>query len=244
MTDTKLLRVSNVAIGYDSSNATTAVSIVRVSDRLVSPEGAMVEPVPVLGQNQPATVAQRGRYWEVELELDSDNIDMFRTQDVVSGAGSGQAWEESSDNNAIDYFMINFEDTAGNTVSHLYESDRVYLAYARGRVSNEKGVDRQSTVYRLFCIGNRTVGSTAITAKGGTDEQYTGVQKIAVAGTDVNNVLWYEWEFVGQDGGEILSPRITPNTYEAVGVTEWGRRRRCVTHPVRLCQVFYPLPPG
>ena len=182
----------------------------------------MVDPVPVINTTKPATVAQRGRYWEVEIEVDSDAPAVFKnTQQVTTGTAASRALMDSADNARIDYFIVNHIDTAGSTVSHLYETQRVYLVYAKGRVSNEKGVDRHTTVYRFICRGNRSVGSTAISGSQANDEQYTGIQKITVNSSDCTNILWYEWEFVGQDGGDILTPRFTPNTYESVGVTEW-----------------------
>jgi len=221
MSEVKLVKIDKVVIGYDSDNYTTISRIVRHYDELMSPDGDMVEGIPVLTSNQLATVAQRGRYWMIELEIDSDNITAFRTQDVVSGATTATAWRETSDNPAIDYFVVSGTDSAGDTKSFTYETDRVYLVGARGRVSNEPGVELHTSTYKFICIGNRTRGSTSITGSDSTSESYTGIQKCTVNGTDIDNAYIYEWEYVGVDGGDIVVPRFTPNTYEAVGVTEY-----------------------
>jgi len=196
-------------------------ALVRVSDRLISPEGALVEPVPVIGTVKPATVAQRGRYWEIEVEVDSDNITAFRTTDVSVTEGNQYALQDSQANDAIQYFIVNYTNSAGTTVSKLFESDRVYLTYARGRVTNEQGAERHTTTYRFICRGNRTIGTTEIAGDASNDEQYIGINKITVNSTDMTKIRSYEWEFCGPDGGDILTPRFTPNTYEGVGVTEW-----------------------
>jgi len=226
MTDVKIDYVTKVALGYDSTNADTALAIVRFSDRLVSPDGAMVEPVSVINTVKPATVGQRASYYEMELELDSDNS-MFYDQQVTSGVATSRALRDSAANGRIDYFIVNLKDTAGATVSYLYETQRVYLTGASGRVSNEKGTERNPTIYRLICRGNKTVGNTDITAKGGASKevQYTGISSVVLnagANTTAVNILEYEWEFVGPDGSDILDVRTTPNTYEGVGVTEWS----------------------
>jgi len=221
LADVKLVNVTKFAIGYDADNCEVVEALVRVSDRLISPEGGMVEPIPVIGATKPATVAQRGRYWEIEVEVDSDNITAFRETDVDNAASDQFALQDSEDNDAIEYFLVNYKNSAGTTVSKLFESGRVYLTYARGRVTNEQGVDRHTTTYRFICRGNRTIGSTAIAGTASHDEQYIGITKIAVNGTDMTKIRSYEWEFCGPDGGDIVTPRITPNTEEPVGVTEW-----------------------
>ena len=221
MSEVKLVKIDKVAVGYDSGNYTTISRIVRHYDELMSPDGDMVEGIPVLTSNQMATVAQRGRYWMIELEIDSDNITAFRTQDVVSGGTTAPAWRETSDNPAIDYFVVSGTDSAGATKSFTYETDRVYLVGARGRVSNEPGVEYHTSTYKFICIGNRTRGSTTLSGTDSASESYTGVAKCTVNTVDIDNVYVYEWEYVGVNDGDILIPRFTPNKYEAVGVTEY-----------------------
>ena len=228
MTDYKYAYAAKVALGKNLAGTAgtdyeTVEALVRVSDRLVSPGGAMVEPLVVINQVNPAGVGHRGRYWEIEVEVDSDNP-AFYLQDVDNTTGGTQAaLEDDAVNTDIDGFAYYVEESDGTDVKYLFEAARVYLTRASGRVSNERGNDRNTAVYRFICRGNRTrTEEAAITSPGQVDDvQYTGVNGITISGASSTNILWYEWSFEAADGGDVLTPRFTPNTYESVGVTEW-----------------------
>lgn len=66
MTDVKMVRVDKVAIG---SSSDVAENIIRFSTRLVSPDGALVEPIPVINEFSrwlSLTVPATGR-WSLSL---------------------------------------------------------------------------------------------------------------------------------------------------------------------------------
>ena len=180
MTDTKPDYAQRVAIGYDSSNKENVTAIVRFSDRLVSPDGMLSEPISVINTTDPATVGHRHRHWEMELELDTDNTTAFEGTQVTSGAAASRALRQGADNGAIGYFVVNFYDTGATLRSYTYESGRTYVTNVRGRTNNERGTERNTTVYKLICRGNRTTGTAAISGSAATnDKTHTGIAGVA-----------------------------------------------------------------
>ena len=224
-TDYKYANVKKVAIGSNLAGTAgthyeTVESLVRVSDRLVAPAGNMVEPLVVINTVKPVGVTHLGRLWEIEVEVDSDNP-AFYAQDVTGS--SKYALSDSAVNAPIAGFNYYVEESDGTDVTFDFEASRTYLTRASGRISNEPGTERNTATYRFLCRGNRGRTEESAIASPGTvdDVQYTGVSKVTVNSNDCDQVLWYEWSFEGADGGDILTPRFTPNTYEAVDIVEW-----------------------
>jgi hypothetical protein len=156
----------------------------------------------------------------MEMEIDGDNLTAMRGIPVTSLSSTTRVLRDNSANDRIDYFAVNSINQSGAIVSYVYQTQKNYLTYAGGSVSNRPGTQRNPSVYRFICIGTRTIGTTEITASQTADERYTGITKITVNGVDVTNILDYSWELVGPDGGEMVAPRFTPNTYAGVGVRE------------------------
>ena len=211
MVDTKLVRVDAVAIGVSSGTYTVIENIIRFSCKQVSPEGVLVEPIPVINNVQPATAESRNKHWEIELELDSDNKVAFRDSAIISDVNR---------NAAIGYFLVAGVDTAGNNVSYSFESLKTWCSFHRGHVSSAPNVARHPSLYRFICTGTRTVGSNSISGTDTTGERYVRVNSVTVNGNPAYNVLTYDWELVGATGTNILNARHSPGSYQALGVVE------------------------
>ena len=216
MTDTKYDYLSKIGLGYDSTHYTAMTNVLRYSDRLVSLDNDLLKPVETFNAVQPVTVGHAHRFWQVELQLDTDNASAFETQQVTSGDAASRALKSSAANSSIGYLVAQFKDTAGNNVSHSFEAAKTYLTYAKGICSNEHGVQWNPSTYRFICVGSRTVGTTNLSVADSTQIKYTGVNKVTVNGSDVVNVLSVEWEFLAD-----IMPIFVPNTYTGLGVKEW-----------------------
>lgn len=231
LTDTKINFVDKIQIGSTSTSGEVIEGIVRFSERLASPDGALVKPVPVINLINPATTINSHTFYEMELELDSDNITAMREQVVTNASTTTRVLRDNSENDRVDRFIVNSVNTSCQIVSYLYETQKVWLSAAAGGVSNRPGTARNTSVYKFLCIGSRTIGSTEITATQTGDERYTGIQKVELtSGTLVaTNILDYNWSLVGPDGGDIVAPRFTPNTYDAVGTLEFSGKHWIIT---------------
>lgn len=214
-----MVRTDAVAIGSSSGAAGVCESIIRFSNRLVSPDGVLVEPIPVINLVNPAAVSDRPRYWETELELDGDNITLMRGT-AVNGTGTSRVIKDIARNDAISYMFASGTDTAGNSVSYDYESDMIYCSHAEGHVSNEPGTTRSPTLYRFLTLGTLTVGASTIAGSESTHEKYDRIDSVVANGVTATNILKYDWYLVGSEGGDILYPRTTPSIYTGVSAVE------------------------
>ena len=214
-----MVRVDAVAIGSTSGSATVLENIIRFSCKQVSPEGVLVEPIPVINNVQPATAESRNKHWEIELELDSDNLTVFRGIAVNTDPLS-RVLSDVNRNSAIGYFLVAGVDTAGNNVSYSFETLKTWLSFHRGHVSSAPNVARHPSLYRFICTGTRTVGSLNISGTDTTGERYVRINSVTVNGLPATNVLTYDWELVGATGTNILNARHSPGSYQALGVSE------------------------
>ncbi len=224
--EVKLVYCDKVAIGHQSDGSsgdyTVTEGIIRFSDRMVSPEGALSKIVPVINVINPVGVVHNHRYFETELELNGDNLTIMRNQVVTNTSTTTRVLRTDDENDRIDYFAVNSVNQSGTVVSYVYQTQKNYLAYAAGSVSIRPGTTYNPTIYRFIHIGTKTIGSTTITQTESGDERYTGISKVTVNGTDVTNILDYSWEFVGPEGKDIVEPAFTPNVYAGVGVKEYS----------------------
>jgi hypothetical protein len=217
LVDTKVDYIYRLGIGYDSSHYTAIGNIRRWSEGLISPDGDMVRPIEVINTVPPVTVGHRHRYYTMEVELDSDNVEAFTDQQVENGDASSRAMRDGALNDPIGYFVAQFKSTASANISHTFTSGKVYLVGAKGFCSNEHGTGANSTIYNFLCYGSRTVGTTNLTEAISTDRKLTGITKVTCNGVDSTNILGVEWEYVTD-----LQPQFMPNLTAAIGVKEWS----------------------
>ena len=221
--DVKINFVDKIAIGATLTSSTVIEGIVRFSERLASPDGALVKPVPVINLINPANIINSHTFWEMELELDSDNLTAIRNQIVTNGSSTTRVLRDNDENDRVDYFTVNSVNTSCDVVSYVYDTQKVWLSSAGGGVSNRPGTARNTSVYKFLCTGARTIGSTVIAGTQTGDERYTGIVRVELEpGNSATNILDYNWGLVGPDGGDMVSPRFTPNTYAPVGTVEFS----------------------
>ncbi len=216
MTDTKYDYVYRLGVGYDSTHYTAIANLRRWSEKLVSPDGDMVRPIEVINTVAPVSVSHRHRYYVMEAELDSDNVEAFTTQQVESGDAASRAMRDGALNDPVGYFVVQFKDTAGGNVSHTFEAGKVYLVGGRGFCSNEHGTTSNSSIYSFLCYGTRTVGTTNLSTAVATDRKLTGITNVTCNGAASTNILSVEWEYLTD-----IQPQFMPNVTAALGIKEW-----------------------
>jgi len=155
MTDTKYKDIQDFSIGYNAANKTTMTKIIRLSDKIVSPEGDLVEAFASIDDKQPSDVVHNHRYYLVELVLDGWDYEAFFTQQVEDGDSSSRAIRQGADNDPIGYLVGTLK-KVGGTKTVTYESTRGMLSGFHLQVTNRKGTKYQPCTVRFKVRGNRT----------------------------------------------------------------------------------------
>jgi hypothetical protein len=213
-----MVRVDKIHVGSSVGSYNTIEKIIRYSDRLVSPNGRLATPVPIVNDVKPAAKQDHYRYWDIEVVLDGDNPTIFTNMDC-DGSG-GRILNDTDRNDGIGFFVVEGVDTEANIISYTFESGKVFLASTSGHVSNEPGVERSPVLYRFVCVGDRTEGSSSYTGSDSTTDQYVRVESVTINTESATNIMSYRWEMVGPEGGDILYPRFTPSVFDGIGVVE------------------------
>lgn len=235
MTDYKYDRVAQVRIGYDSTAAGHVVieNVVSFAERVVSPDGDLVDPLTMINSWNPGGVHQNQKYWELELVLDTNwypnsaNPEQYWAyyQDVDGAAGV--AIDEDGPNANILYFVVYVREHDGTYVRLVYTrsapqdygaTNVLWCTGETSEISNETGERHQTVTFKFICLKERhryaTAAPTAAVAPEGSGK-IKRINHVQEGGTSSVNIIRFKEDFVMR-----MTPQFVPNRYQGVGLKQ------------------------
>lgn len=155
-------------IGRTAGDCQTITNIVSFSERVISPDGNLVDPLSVINVVLPSGVHQNQKYWELELVLDTDWLPdtaaptsyWARTQ-KVNAANTLPAIVDNGENTAIEYFVASIRRSDGVVRTLTYANVATNVLWCTGEttevVNDETGTRHQTTTYKFICLQERVV---------------------------------------------------------------------------------------
>lgn len=229
MTDLKYDKVIRIDIGYDDSADAEYVGITNVvsfAERVVSPDGDLVDPLAMINAPNPGGVHQNHKYWEMELVLDTnwyqdegDKDQYWAYYQNVDGAG-GVAIVENGPNNNIKLFIVHVREHDGTITKITYADTDANVLWCTGETSefnNETGERNQTVTFKFICLQERETAAGAAAVAHGTEGagRVRRINNVRTGGTDSVNILRFTEDFVMK-----MTPQFVPNTYQGVGVKQ------------------------
>lgn len=162
--------VTLVEIGRIDADHVNITNVVGFAERIVSPDGSMLDPLSVINTWRPGGVHQNHKYWEMELVLDTNwlpddtaptayweytqNVDAGNTTPAIVDAGA---------NPSIEYFVVTIREHDGTVTTMTYadgtaivpKPNQVWCVGKTTEISNEKDRRHQTTTFRLICLTER-----------------------------------------------------------------------------------------
>ena len=161
-------KVTRVEIGYAGAAGehVNITNVVSFADRVVSPDGDMLDPMSVINTWRPTGVHHNHKYWELEMVLDTNWLPDDTAPKVyweygqnVDLANSLPAIVDAAGNPDIEWFKVFVRQSPGILVTTLtYADEEETVIWCTGKttnISNEKGTRHQTTTFRFICLQER-----------------------------------------------------------------------------------------
>lgn len=157
-TDEKYKDIESVKIGYDAENCETISEVLRLSDKIVSPDGELVQPFSAINDKVPPDVTHHHRYMLVEMVTDGFNKEAFFDQQVQTAVSTSRVIRLAEYNDFIEHFVGTLlkGDGTGTTKTRTYESGKVILSGLHIHVTNRKGTKYHPVTSRFKVRGDVT----------------------------------------------------------------------------------------
>ena len=160
-------KVDRIEIGYGvAPGHVNITNVVSFADRVVSPDGDMLDPMSVINTWRPTGVHHNHKYWEMEMVLDTNWLpsdaapkaywEYTQPVDVIAG---NPAIVDAGANTAIRWFKVFVRQSPGILTTTLTYADThdnvVWCVGKTTNISNEKGTRHQTTTFRFICLQER-----------------------------------------------------------------------------------------
>ncbi len=232
MTDTKYDIVTHVDIGFDDAAVANYVGIVNVvyfTEKVISPDGDLVDPLAMINSYIPGGVHQNHKYYELTLRLDTNWYEDSGTPEdywayneiTETGVGASRAIKDILANSSIQYFVVHIRKHDGTLLKYTYADEDLNVIWCIGEVSevsNETGEKHVgTTTFTFICLQDKVVG---VGAAVGVDalEGPGKIKRIKTVGTNSDttaNVLSFKDEFMMK-----MTPQFIPNVFKGVGLKQ------------------------
>lgn len=161
--------VTLVEIGRTNVDHVNITNVVSFADRVVSPDGSMLDPLSVINTWNPGGVHHNHKYWEMELVLDTNWLPddsaptaYWEYAQPVDVAGNF-AIVDAGANPSIEYFVVTIRDhdasqtflTYADATVIVHKPNQVWCVGKTTEISNEKNVRHQTTTFRFICLTER-----------------------------------------------------------------------------------------
>lgn len=223
-------KVQWVEIGY-GGGATEHVEIDNVvswADRVVSPDGDMVDPALFINYFSPVGVHHNHKYWEMEMVLDTDYLpdddnptDYWAyTQQVQAGVAGSRAIVCDDENDWIEWLKVYVRESDGTQTCLTYAEEDENVVWCIGEtasINNEIGTRHQTTTFKFICLQEREKDQTAVTRTPMADETAVKIMRIDnfTRGNIATNILRFEDDFVMN-----MTPQFIPNTFQGLDLKQ------------------------
>lgn len=157
-TDEKYKDIESLAIGYSALECEMITEVIRFSDKIVSPDGKIVQPFSAINDKVPPDVTHHHRYMLVEVVTDGFNKEAFFDQQVQELVATSRVIRLAEYNDFIEYFVATLlkGDGTGDTTTRTYESGTVILSGLHIHVTNRKGTKYHPVTSRFKVRGDVT----------------------------------------------------------------------------------------
>lgn len=159
MADLKYDKILQVDVGRNGTDFCSITNVVYFADKVVSPDGDLVDPLSMINSFNPAGVHQNHKYWELTLCLD--------TNWFPDDANKDQYWEYYQNVDFADSLPAIVEDGANPDIEwfvvHVREHDGTYTKFTYAYVITFAGAYTSAALVQDDGSGRGT-----ITADGGT----------------------------------------------------------------------------
>lgn len=222
-------KIEWVEIGVSAADHVEIENVISFADRVVSPDGDMIDPLLTINAFHPAGVHHNHKYWEMELVLDSDWLPdntaptayWAYTQQVQAGVGASRAIKCNDDNDSIEWFKVYVREADGTQTKLTYadeDTDVVWCIGETSQINNERGERHQPKTWRFICLQERSKAYTADTHTPGANEEAIKIMRcdnFTIGANSCTNVLSFEDEFVMN-----MTPQFIPNTFQGVDMKQ------------------------
>ncbi|GAG15000.1 unnamed protein product, partial [marine sediment metagenome] len=149
--------IVSLAIGESAEEGEqeTITACMSWKDRLVSPDGDLVDAFAAINDKTIPDVKHNRRYVLSEFIMDGLNYEAFFTEVVESGEAH-YALMQGADNSPIDYLVATLKGVGAAETTRTLESGRTVLSGFHLKVSNRKGTKYNPCTVRFKTRGNIT----------------------------------------------------------------------------------------
>ena len=200
--------------------------MVYFAERVMSPDGDLVEQLSMINSWNPAGVHQNHKYWELELCLDTNwyPTSAFKQRywayfQDVDGTGN-PAIDENGRNYNIEYFVVHVREHDGTYTDLTYANTHTNVLWCTGETSefsNETGERHQKTTFKFICLRerDRANGVAPSVDAGEGAGMVKRINTVREGGANAVNILRFKEDFVMR-----MTPQFVPNTYQGVGLKQ------------------------
>jgi len=159
-------KVNRVEIGRTLADHVNITNVVSFADRVVSPDGSMLDPMSVINTWRPTGVHHNHKYWEIEMVLDTNWLPddtaptaYWEYAQNVNAANTLPAIVDNGANTAIEWFKAFVRESDGTETTLEYadvDENVVWCVGKRTNISNEKGTRHQTTTFNFICLKERS----------------------------------------------------------------------------------------
>ena len=156
LADTKWRDVKSLAIGYDAGNSETILACMAWKDRIVAPQGNLVDSFAAINDKVAIDVIHNHRYVLSEFIMDGMNYEAFFTEQVQVGDATSRAIRQAADNDFIEHLVATLTGAGAAETTRTLESGRTMLSGFHMKVTNRKGTKYHPTTVRFKTRGTIT----------------------------------------------------------------------------------------
>ncbi len=228
MSERKYDKVLQVDIGRAADNLCSIYNVVYFAEKVISPDGDLVDPLTMINGWNPAGVHQNHKYWELTLQLDTNYFpdsafpeEYWAYFQNVNAADDLPAIVEDGANPAILWFVVHVRQHDGTYEKFTYTTLTDNVLWCVGETSefnNETGERHQTVTFKFICLQERLRAADVIPVREGAPQGVGKVKRInsvREGGTDAVNILSFKEDFIMMN-----TPQFVPNTFQGVGLKQ------------------------
>jgi len=230
-----------VEIGFNSGASSIEIdNVVSWADRVVSPDGDMVDPMLYINNLTYTGVHHNHKYWEMDMVLDTNyeiaapvaSVPQYwQTNLQVQTADAGSRAIKcgiTAENDYIEWLKVYVRQSDGTQACITYANAVGEIVWCIGETSsfnNEIGTRHQTTTFKFICLAERTTATTTETHSAAGAEapvKYMRIDQFVIPGaTAITHVLRFEDDYVMN-----MTPQFMPNTFQGLDLKQDQKWRR------------------
>ncbi len=228
MSELKYDKVLQVDIGRTAADFCSITNVVYVGEKVISPDGDLVDPLSMINGWNPEGVHQNHKYWEITMRLDSNYYPNSANPEQywayfqnVDLADSLPAIVEDGPNPDIEWFVIHVRQHDGTYEKFTYsalDTNILWCTQETSEFNNETGERYQSITFKFICLKERERADDVLPVPVGAPQGVAKIKRInnvREGGADATNILSFKEDFI-----MVSTAQFVPNTYQGVGLKQ------------------------